>query len=139
MSADPGTFKEKGASSFNRGKSEVTSVIHHDVRPGMEGRYEAWLKEITRIAQRFQGQRGVNVIRPPKGFRAYTIVLHFDRLQNLERWLSSETRRQLIERVEPFLEQGDRVEIKTGLDLVHACPIRAEARQTLQTVPPHSQ
>jgi antibiotic biosynthesis monooxygenase (ABM) superfamily enzyme len=128
MSAIPGTFEEEEASSSNSGKSEVTSVIHHNVRLGMEGRYETWLKEITPIAQRFQGHRGVNVIRPPKGSRAYTIVLHFATLGSLERWLSSETRKQLIDRVEPLLERGDQVEIKTGLEFWFTPPDSEQKR-----------
>jgi uncharacterized protein len=128
MSADSETFKGKEAPPSNSGKSEVISVIHHDVRSGVEGQYEAWLKEITPIAQRFQGHRGVNVIRPPKGSRAYTIVLHFDTLKNLERWLSSETRKRLINQVEPFLEEGDQVEIKTGLEFWFTPPASEQKR-----------
>src|SRR6266851_5200586 len=111
---DPRSLDAKKSS--NRGESEVTSVIHHDVKLGAEDQYEAWLREITPIAKTFKGHRGVNIIRPSKGSRVYTIVLHFDRLEDLERWLSSETRRRLIDQVEPLLEQGDQIEIKTGLE-----------------------
>ena len=102
------------ASALNCGRSEVTSVIHHSVRPGAEGQYEAWLRRIIPIAGGFEGHRGVNVIRPPVGSPAYTIVLHFDTLRQLEHWLSSELRKQLIDEVEPLLENGDQVEIQTG-------------------------
>lgn len=98
------------------GLSEVTAVISHTVKTGLEDQYEAWLKEITPLAKTFQGHRGVNIIRPMRGSRAYTTVLHFDTLAHLEGWLSSEARRRLIQRAEPLLDHADSVEIKTGLE-----------------------
>ena len=101
---------------ISRDPSAVTSVIRHTVRAGSESRYEAWLKEVTPIAQTFPGHRGVNFIRPPKGSRTYTTVLHFDTIEHLERWLSSDARKRLIAEIEPYLEGGDQVEIRTGLE-----------------------
>jgi uncharacterized protein len=94
----------------------VTSVIRHTVKAGSESRYEAWLKEVTPIAQTFPGHRGVNFIRPPKGSRSYTTVLHFDTIEHLEGWLSSDARKRLLAKIEPYLEGGDQVENTTGLE-----------------------
>jgi uncharacterized protein len=77
---------------------------------------EAWFREVTAIAQTFPGHRGVDIIRPPRGSRIYTIVLHFDTSEHLGRWLSSEARKRLIAEIEPYLEGGDQVEIRTGLE-----------------------
>ena len=96
--------------------SAVTSVIRHTIRAGSESRYEAWFRDVTVIAQTFPGHRGVDFIRPPKGSRTYTIVLHFDTSEHLGRWLSSDARRRLIAEIEPYLEGGDQVEIRTGLE-----------------------
>jgi uncharacterized protein len=85
----------------------VTSVIRHTVKAGSESRYEAWLKEVTPMAQTFPGHRGVNFIRPPKGSRSYTTVLHFDTIEHLEGWLSSDARKRLLADIEPYLEGGD--------------------------------
>jgi uncharacterized protein len=97
--------------------SEVVSVIRHDVRPGSEQAYEAWSKEVLPIAQRFPGHQGVTIIRPPAGSRVYTVVLHFDTLEHLRDWLESDTRRALIERIEPHLASDVAVEIHPGLDV----------------------
>jgi uncharacterized protein len=94
----------------------VTSVIRHTVRAGSESRYEAWFREVTAIAQTFPGHRGVNFIRPPKGARSYTTVLHFDTIEHLEGWLSSDARKRLLAEIEPYLEGGDQVENTTGLE-----------------------
>jgi uncharacterized protein len=100
----------------SRDPSAVTSVIRHTVRAGSESRYEAWFREVTAIAQTFPGHRGVDFIRPPKGLRTYTVVLHFDKSEHLGRWLSSDARKRLIAEIEPYLEGGDQVEIRTGLE-----------------------
>jgi uncharacterized protein len=96
--------------------SAVTAVIRHTVRAGSKSRYEAWFREVTAIAQTFPGHGGVDFIRPSKGSRTYTIVLHFDTSEHLGRWLSSEARKRLIVEIEPYLEGGDQVEIRTGLE-----------------------
>jgi antibiotic biosynthesis monooxygenase (ABM) superfamily enzyme len=78
--------------------------------------YESWLKEIVPVAQRFVGHLGVNVIRPHDGSQTYTIVLHFDSLENLTRWFESDVRARLIDKVRPLLVSGETIEIKTGLE-----------------------
>lgn len=101
---------------MSRDPSAVTSVIRHTVKAGSESRYEAWLKQVTPIAQTFPGHRGVNFIRPPKGSRGYTTVLHFDTIQHLDGWISSDARKRLLAKIEPYLEGGDPVENRTGLE-----------------------
>jgi antibiotic biosynthesis monooxygenase (ABM) superfamily enzyme len=96
--------------------SEVTSVIRHSVKEGRQDEYESWLRQIVPTAAKFPGHRGVNVIRPPAGAREYTVVLHFDTIDNLRGWLDSAERRQLIGKVLPILAGEDSVEIKTGLE-----------------------
>jgi uncharacterized protein len=108
--------------------SAVTSIIRHTVKEGSESWYEAWLREITTIAQTFPGHRGVNFIRPPKGSRSYTTVLHFDTIEHLERWLSSDTRKRLLAEVKPYLEGGDQVEIRTGLEFWFTPPDSGQKR-----------
>lgn len=96
--------------------SSVTSVIQHVPKPGALQAYESWLKDIVPVAARQPGHRGVNVIRPHGSSSIYTIVLHFDTLQNLEAWLTSGARRDLIARARPLLANDENIEIKTGLE-----------------------
>lgn len=97
-------------------ETPVTTVIQQRPKADAADRYENWLKEIIPVAQQFAGHRGVNVIRPHGGSDAYTIVLHFDSVGNLRKWLSSATRAQLIEKIRPFLRAEEDVEIKTGFE-----------------------
>ena len=104
----------------NPGASEhdmpVTTVIRQRPKADAVDRYEAWLKEITPLAQQFAGHQGVNIIRPQNASGAYTIVLHFDTTSNLRKWLESEARQRLIQRIRPLLRDNEDIDIKTGLE-----------------------
>jgi len=94
----------------------VTTVIRHRPLADAVGRYEDWLKEIALVARQFAGHHGVNVIRPHGAGDVYTIVLHFDTVENLRKWLASDTRVQLVRKIRPFLRSGENIDIKTGLE-----------------------
>ncbi|MEA2939599.1 MAG: uncharacterized protein QOD09_128 [Bradyrhizobium sp.] len=102
--------------------SEVTSIIQHTIKAGEQAAYEEWLREIVPVSTRAQGYRGINVIRPSAGSTEYTVVLHFDTIDNLRAWLDSEERRKLVDKVQPCLVGESRVEIKTGLEFWFAPP-----------------
>ena len=55
-------------------------------------------------------------------------VLHFDRLEHLEEWLASEIRKDLVRKVQHLLEDGDQVEIKTGLEFWFTPPASEQRR-----------
>lgn len=97
-------------------ETPVTTVIQQRPKPDATSRYEDWLKEIIPVARQFAGHRGVNVIRPQGGSDAYTIVLHFDTIDNLRGWLSSDIRQRLIEKIKPIMRTDEDVEIKTGFE-----------------------
>ena len=113
-----------------RSRTEVVSVIRHDVRPGHADDYEAWAKEVLPISQRFPGHQGVAIIRPPEGSGSttYTIVLHFDTLEHLRGWLESDIRHQMLEKVDPHLTARGEVEIRPGLEFWLSPPGQKHAR-----------
>ena len=94
----------------------VTTVIRQPPRPDAVDRYENWLKEIIPVAQQFAGHRSVNVIRPHGASGEYTIVLHFDTIANLRKWLNSDVRARLIDQIRPSLSTEENIDIKTGLE-----------------------
>lgn len=96
--------------------SAVTTIILQRPQKHHVQAYEDWLKEIVPISKRFEGHRGVNVIRPHAGQDEYTIVLHFDSEQNLRKWLESDTRKELIEKVKPLLNSDESIEIQSGIE-----------------------
>jgi len=82
----------------------ATSVITRIVKPGKEVAFEDWLHGISREAAEFPGHHSVAIFRPPPGAREYTIVLHFDREEELSTWLESEVRKDWIKRSLPLTE-----------------------------------
>ena len=94
----------------------VTFIIQHKVRATHREQYEQWLRDIGREAERYPGHLGTNVIRPLDATGQYTIIIRFDQYDHLKAWVESDIRRKYIRRVEPILEGGDRIEIKSGLD-----------------------
>ena len=100
----------------DRANTPVTTVIRQRPKQGAVARYEEWLKEIIPVATQFCGHRGVNVIRPHGKSDAYTVVLHFDRIENLRRWLDSDIRARLIEKIRPYLRADEDIDITTGIE-----------------------
>ncbi|GAB2526598.1 antibiotic biosynthesis monooxygenase [Spirosoma aerophilum] len=113
--------------------SAVTTIILQRPYKNQVHAYENWLKEMVPLAQRSAGHRGVNVIRPHSPGEAYTIVLHFASESTLHAWLESDTRRQMIENVRPFLDTDEKIDIQTGLEFWFTPP------ETKKAAPPYKQ
>ncbi|MBL0950140.1 MAG: antibiotic biosynthesis monooxygenase [Pseudomonas sp.] len=90
----------------------VTLVVRHQVRPSHVPPYEAWLRRIISVASECPGHLGVDVVRSSQPSVAqFTCVLRFASLQQLQGWLDSEQRRQLVAEVDPLLRSGDQIRI----------------------------
>src|SRR4029079_9285521 len=94
----------------------VAFIVTHKVRTGEEERYEAWLEEIFIASSGFSGYLGREIFRPSDGSRKYTSVVRFDSQDSLNAWAESETRKSFVSKVHDLLEQGDQVEIRSGID-----------------------
>lgn len=92
----------------------VTFVIYHRVKRGLYSEYEQWLERIMPVARSYPGHLGVNVIRPMAGEQLYTVIIRFTGTGHMRSWVESDDRRRLIGEVMPFLEEGDRTEIREG-------------------------
>lgn len=89
----------------------VTLIVRHRIKPGQFSAYESWLRKTTHVAANYPGHLGVNVMRD--GDQS-VCVLRFCGTVELQDWLDSDDRRQLISEVLPLLEEGDQVEIETA-------------------------
>ncbi|EFE93819.1 antibiotic biosynthesis monooxygenase [Serratia odorifera] len=105
----------------------VTLVITHRLAPGQQQAYEAWLKRIMPDAAEYDGHLGVNVIRPSSTEQAYTILVRFDNIDNLYRWLHSPKRNQYIAEVSSLLQEQDHIEIRPGAEFWFT-PANAQVR-----------
>jgi len=112
MKAAPSKYE-----STKRSPAEtVAFIITHKIRAGEEKRYEAWLADIFIASSGFSGYLGREIFRPSDGSRKYTSVVRFDSQDSLNAWAESETRKSFVSKVHDLLEQGDQVEIRSGID-----------------------
>ncbi|MDX2098562.1 MAG: antibiotic biosynthesis monooxygenase [Leptolyngbyaceae cyanobacterium bins.59] len=112
--------------SSNFPDHHVTAVIAHLVKPGRESAYEAWMRQIIPVAKTFHGHLGVNILRPQAGVHSeYIIILHFDRHENLQVWLNSKERWNLIERTKPLVQESEKIQVLTGLETWFELPNRS--------------
>lgn len=104
-------------STRNVPRSEsVTVVIKHRIRADAVAGYEAWLRRIVPIAERFPGHRGVHIIRPAAGGALYTVTIRFDSVLHADDWFQSSARQELLEEAAPLLENDEQVQTVTGLE-----------------------
>lgn len=95
----------------------ATVVITHHVKDNSKKNYEAWLQEIIPICKSFPGHLGVGIVQPvPDATVTYTVIIRFDTRKNLITWMESDNRKQLIEKVKPYLVKGDQFFVRSGLD-----------------------
>ncbi|MCP1419769.1 antibiotic biosynthesis monooxygenase (ABM) superfamily enzyme [Pseudomonas laurylsulfativorans] len=106
-------------SEFNRrepaspGPDEVvTLIVKHRVKAGFEGPYEAWLRNIVKVAAQNVGHLGVDVVRGKNaGLDSYTCVLRFCSTEAMQNWLDSPQRQALVDEAAPMLADGDQTEV----------------------------
>ncbi len=95
----------------------ATAVITHRVKDEHRIEYEIWLNEIGPVCKTFPGHLDLQIVRPISTLTAtYTIIIRFNSQDNLEAWMYSKERRQLIENVRPLLVKDDDFFIRSGLD-----------------------
>jgi antibiotic biosynthesis monooxygenase (ABM) superfamily enzyme len=90
----------------------VTLIVKHRVKPGFEVPYEAWLRNIVKVAGQSVGHLGVDVVRGKNaGLDTYTCVLRFCSTEAMQRWLDSPQRQALVDEAAPMLADGDQTEV----------------------------
>lgn len=90
----------------------VTLIVKHRVKAGFEVPYEAWLRNIVKVAAQNVGHLGVDVVRGKHaGLDSYTCVLRFCSTEAMQRWLDSPQRQALVDEAAPMLADGDQTEV----------------------------
>ncbi|VVN39643.1 antibiotic biosynthesis monooxygenase [Pseudomonas fluorescens] len=90
----------------------VTLIVKHRVKAGFEVPYEAWLRNIVKVAAQNVGHLGVDVVRGKNaGLDSYTCVLRFCSTEAMQNWLDSPQRQALVDEAAPMLADGDQTEV----------------------------
>ncbi len=97
----------------------ATVVITHHILDGKQQEYEDWLNEISPICRNSTGNIVWQIIRPiPTLTFAYTVIIRFDTIENLKKWMDSQARKNLIKKANPLFAKDDKYYIKSGLDFL---------------------
>lgn len=81
----------------------ATAVVSHPVRPGDEAAFLDWYDRMTEAERLFPGFLGSELFRPVAGAQQdWTLVYRFARADDLERWLTSDARTELLRQGERF-------------------------------------
>jgi hypothetical protein len=101
------------------GNQGATVVISHYILNGKQNQYEDWLNEIGPLCRSFKGNIDWQIIRPiPNLTFNYTVIIRFDTIENLTKWMQSNERKKLIEIAKPLFTKDDKYFIKSGLDFL---------------------
>jgi uncharacterized protein len=99
-------------------ETETTAlVIEHKVKAGAEKRYEKWLGEILEHTQKSPGYLGREIFPPASAGDPYLIIVRFRSQADLQNWLASKERKAAIERMQGEFEEGDKTDIRAGIDV----------------------
>lgn len=90
-----------GAEGLRHG---ITEVFVTQVSPDKEVAYRAWIAKIHQAEARFPGFQRAYVQAPKKGGVNWITFLQFDTQDNLDHWLTSDERKQVLEEGKPLIE-----------------------------------
>ncbi len=93
----------------------VTVTVARDVRPDRRDSFEQWAREVLGLAERFPGNLGSSMLRPPPGSTRYHLVYRFADGESLARWERSAERQAALSRVEHLSDGADYARV-AGLD-----------------------
>ncbi|MGC5700855.1 antibiotic biosynthesis monooxygenase [Pseudomonas sp. NFXW11] len=90
----------------------VTLLVRHRIKQGQDQAYETWLRQIIAKARSYPGHLGIDVVRGHSGgLGLFTSVLRFASTEQLQHWLDSDDRRNLVQQAQHLLADGDQTEI----------------------------
>lgn len=81
----------------------ITEVFVTEVFPGKEKEYRDWTSKIHQIEAKFPGFKGVYVQSPTNNGRHWITFLQFDSIENLECWLKSPEREEVLKISTPLI------------------------------------
>lgn len=103
LAEDASALQEVFSDSANTHDS-VTEVLMTQVSPDKEQAYREWIAKIHQVEAKFPGFRGVYVQSPSQGQgQNWITLLQFDTQENLDKWLSSSEREEVLRESKPLI------------------------------------
>lgn len=95
----------------------ITVSISRKVKAGCEAEYEAWISGVIDAARDFPGHHGASVLRPCAAtHQQYVIIYRFASYEDCQRWEASDTRKEWLAKIEPWVEGEAVTRRGTGLE-----------------------
>jgi hypothetical protein len=97
--------------------SPVSAVIATRLKPGTETAYRAWEQKIAAAQSKAKGFQGYRFEAPIPGVQeSWLAIVRFDSEENLQAWMNSPVRLNLLKEAEPFTEEFHARIVRTGFD-----------------------
>ena len=81
----------------------VTAVVTHRVQPEQVDEFLAWQERLRLAESKFPGYRGAELFRPVEGVQdEWTMLYRYESAPDLDRWLTSSERQQLLDEGKRF-------------------------------------
>ncbi len=93
----------------------VTAVVSMCIRPEHREEHRRLQEEIVHALEGFEGFLRSEMFEPVDGVQDETVIVFaFDSRAHLDRWLESDERREMLERMEPWIEGSRTVNVLGG-------------------------
>lgn len=103
-----GPVREQRLVQTDPGPEAVTAVMSQRVRPDAWDEFRRAHAQITLVMRDFDGFLSCELAEPVPGIQDdHVVVFAFDSRRNLDRWLESDERQEVLALIEPLIE-GDR-------------------------------
>jgi uncharacterized protein len=97
--------------------SPVSAVIATRLKPGTEAAYRAWEQKIAAAQSKAKGFQGYRFEPPIPGVQeSWLAIVRFDSDENLQTWMNSPVRLDLLKEAGPFTEEFHARIVRTGFD-----------------------
>jgi antibiotic biosynthesis monooxygenase (ABM) superfamily enzyme len=108
--------------------SPVSAVIATRLKPGTESAYRAWEQRIAAAQSKAKGFQGYRFEPPIPGVQeSWLAIVRFDSDANLQAWMNSPVRLNLLKQAESFTEEFHARIVRTGFDQWFKVPGGASA------------
>ncbi len=95
----------------------VSAVISTKVLPGKELEYRAWERKMSAVQTKAPGIQGYRFEPPVPGVQEdFVAILRFDSEANLQAWMDSPVRKQLVDEAAPLTEEFHTRMARTGFE-----------------------
>lgn len=101
----------------------VTTLIARRVRPGMEARYEDWVRRIIDVSSTWPGHQSVDVVRPTPGSGGvYLLIVRFTNSEDQQAWQASDARAAFLNELSDITDGDTSLENINGLETWFTLP-----------------